>query len=65
MINTKIIWQILSIGEHLLVLALLIAVHILYRMNVINKCSIRAYRSKVKDLVAEIVALEKEKNERR
>jgi len=59
--NTKIIWQLLSMAEHLLVLALLIAVHILYRMNVISKCSIRAYRSKVRDLVAEIVALEKEK----
>jgi hypothetical protein len=62
MISTKIIWQLLSLGEHILLLAALIATHVFYRMTVIQKDVIRGYRHKVKDLVAEILALEKEKN---
>jgi hypothetical protein len=62
MINTKMIWQLLSMAEHLFVLVLLVCVYILYSTKKIQRHTIHIYRQKVKDLVAEIMALEKEKN---
>jgi hypothetical protein len=61
MTNTKIIFTILSLGEHLLLIAALIASHVFYSMCKIQKHTIHIYRGKVRDLVAEIMALEKEK----
>jgi hypothetical protein len=62
MMNTKIIWQLLSAAEHVLVLVLLVCVYILYTAKKMQRHTIHIYRQKVKDLVAEIMALEKEKN---
>jgi len=64
MIIANIITTVLYIAEHLLVLVSLVCIHILYSLNKIKQSTIYLQRQKIKDVVAEILDLERKCNDR-